>query len=40
MRMASERTPAARFHVFEHAGHAPFLTHAADVARCLRDFLA
>jgi pimeloyl-[acyl-carrier protein] methyl ester esterase len=39
MRMASERAPAARFHVFEHAGHAPFLTHAGDVARCLQDFL-
>jgi pimeloyl-ACP methyl ester carboxylesterase len=26
-------------HVVEHAGHAPFLTHADEVAARLRDFL-
>jgi pimeloyl-ACP methyl ester carboxylesterase len=26
-------------HAIEHAGHAPFLTHADEVAARLRDFL-
>jgi pimeloyl-ACP methyl ester carboxylesterase len=26
-------------HAIEHAGHAPFLTHAAEVAARLRGFL-
>jgi pimeloyl-[acyl-carrier protein] methyl ester esterase len=33
-------TPGARFAVIEHAGHAPFLTHADEVAMQLIDFLA
>ena len=40
MRVAAESSPNAEFHVIEHAGHAPFLTHADDVARLLDDFLA
>jgi pimeloyl-[acyl-carrier protein] methyl ester esterase len=39
MRAAAAMTPAARFHVVEHAGHAPFLTHADDVAVQLLGFL-
>lgn len=40
MREAAARAPQARVHVVEHAGHAPFLTHADEVAAQLRDFLA
>ena len=32
--------PDARFLQVEHAGHAPFLTHADAVADALLDFLA
>jgi pimeloyl-[acyl-carrier protein] methyl ester esterase len=39
MRLAAEHAPAARFDVIEHAGHAPFLTHADAVAARLLDFL-
>ncbi len=40
MREAAARAARARVHVVEHAGHAPFLTHADEVAAQLRDFLA
>jgi pimeloyl-[acyl-carrier protein] methyl ester esterase len=40
MRDAAALAPQARVHVVEHAGHAPFLTHADEVAAQLRDFLA
>jgi pimeloyl-[acyl-carrier protein] methyl ester esterase len=40
MRLAAGQTPSARFEVIEHAGHAPFLTHADAVAARLLDFLA
>lgn len=40
MQAAVEAAPRARFVQVEHAGHAPFLTHADDVANALRDFLA
>ena len=40
MREAAARAPHARVHVVEHAGHAPFLTHADEVAAQLRAFLA
>jgi pimeloyl-[acyl-carrier protein] methyl ester esterase len=40
MREAASRAPHAAFHVFEHAGHAPFLTHADEVAEQLRAVLA
>jgi pimeloyl-[acyl-carrier protein] methyl ester esterase len=40
MREAAALAPnAAGMHAIEHAGHAPFLTHAAEVAARLRDFL-
>ena len=39
MRMAAARAPAADFHLLEHAGHAPFLTHAREVATHLAGFL-
>jgi pimeloyl-[acyl-carrier protein] methyl ester esterase len=39
MQLAAASAPRAQFHCFEHAGHAPFLTHAADVAAVLTDFL-
>jgi pimeloyl-[acyl-carrier protein] methyl ester esterase len=39
MRLAAEATPGARFHEVAHAGHAPFLTHADEVARTLAAFL-
>ena len=32
MRDAAELAPGSTLHVVEHAGHAPFLTHAAEVA--------
>jgi pimeloyl-[acyl-carrier protein] methyl ester esterase len=38
MRAAAESAPHAEFHVIEHAGHAPFLTHADAVARRLAAF--
>ena len=39
MRQASSANPNARLVQVEHAGHAPFLTHAGTVARHLLDFL-
>jgi pimeloyl-[acyl-carrier protein] methyl ester esterase len=39
MQQASSTTPHARHAQVEHAGHAPFLTHAGVVARHLLDFL-
>lgn len=38
MRAAAELAPDARFEQVEHAGHAPFLTHAGEVADALRRF--
>ena len=40
MRAAAERVPAAEVVVVEHAGHAPFLTHADEVAAALSRFAA
>lgn len=40
MRAAAELAPHAEVHVIEHAGHAPFLTHADEVATRLDAFLA
>ena len=40
MRDAAARAPQAAFHLFEHAGHAPFLTHADEVAAQLRTVLS
>jgi len=40
IRAAAELSPNAEFHVVEHAGHAPFLTHAEVVASRLAAFLA
>lgn len=40
MRTAAERAPHSRFEQIEHAGHAPFLTHADAVADALRRFAA
>ena len=31
--------PQARFHVFEKAGHTPFLSHLTEFTRLLRDFI-
>lgn len=39
MRSAAQLAPRAQLQVVEHAGHAPFLTHAATVARVLARFL-
>ena len=39
MRDAAAMATDAEAHVIEHAGHAPFLTHADEVAGRLRDFL-
>ena len=39
MRSAAQLAPRAQLQVVEHAGHAPFLTHAATVARALARFL-
>lgn len=39
MRAAAALAPAAQFEVVEHAGHAPFLTHADEVAAHLLAFL-
>ena len=39
MQVASGMAPHARHAQVEHAGHAPFLTHADTVARHLLDFL-
>ncbi len=40
MRVSAEIAPDARFVQVEHAGHAPFLTHADEVAAALLAFLA
>ena len=40
MRDAAASAPEAEFHLVEHAGHAPFLTHADAVAARLDAFLA
>jgi pimeloyl-[acyl-carrier protein] methyl ester esterase len=40
MRAAADLVPGARFVQVEHAGHAPFLTHADAVADALLGFLA
>ena len=40
MRWSADNAPDARFVQVEHAGHAPFLTHADAVAQGLTDFLA
>jgi len=39
MRDAAALAPASIMHVVEHAGHAPFLTHAPEVALALEGFL-
>jgi pimeloyl-[acyl-carrier protein] methyl ester esterase len=39
MQAAATQTPAARFLRIEHGGHAPFLSHADEVATALRDFI-
>ena len=39
MRAAAALAPQASMHVIEHAGHAPFLTHAEAVIDRLADFL-
>ncbi len=39
MRDAAALTANAEFHVIEHAGHAPFLTHADAVAQYIDGFL-
>lgn len=39
MRDAALLAPGSSFHVVEHAGHAPFLTHADEVAARLQAFL-
>ena len=38
MREAAALAPDARFEQVEHAGHAPFLTHAEEVAAAVRRF--
>jgi pimeloyl-[acyl-carrier protein] methyl ester esterase len=40
MQLAAAQAPHARVHVVEHAGHAPFLTHADAVAAHLQEFLS
>ncbi len=39
MRAAAAVTPGAEIEVVEHAGHAPFLTHADEVASCILKFM-
>lgn len=39
LQAAATRAPGARYVEVEHAGHAPFLTHAEAVAAALREFL-
>lgn len=39
MREAAARAPDSRFECIEHAGHAPFLTHADAIATTLHDWL-
>jgi pimeloyl-[acyl-carrier protein] methyl ester esterase len=40
MQEAAALAPNASVHVIEHAGHAPFLTHADEVATLLAEFVA
>ncbi len=40
MRAAVAATPGAEMQVVEHAGHAPFLTHADEVASCILEFMS
>ena len=40
MQASAELAPEARYMQIEHAGHAPFLTHADEVAAALLQFLA
>jgi len=40
MQASAALAPESRYVQVEHAGHAPFLTHAAEVADVLFDFLA
>ena len=40
MQSAAALAPASRFHQVDSGGHAPFLTHADEVAGVLRDFAA
>lgn len=40
MRAAADLAPNSRFVPFEHSGHAPFLSHAPDVASALLEFSA
>ena len=40
MQAAAATAPGARYAQIEHAGHAPFLTHAQEVASALLGFLA
>ena len=40
MQASAGIAPDARYVQVEHAGHAPFLTHAEEVAQALRGFLA
>ena len=40
MQASAELAPGARYVQVEHAGHAPFLTHADEVAAALSPFLA
>jgi pimeloyl-[acyl-carrier protein] methyl ester esterase len=40
MAAAAALAPGAELHVVEQAGHAPFLTHADEVATRLAAFLA
>jgi pimeloyl-[acyl-carrier protein] methyl ester esterase len=39
MREAADAAPDAAFAIVEHGGHAPFLTHADEVAALLDGFL-
>jgi pimeloyl-[acyl-carrier protein] methyl ester esterase len=40
MQAAAALAPVARFHQVDSGGHAPFLTHADEVASALLDFEA
>jgi pimeloyl-[acyl-carrier protein] methyl ester esterase len=40
MRAAAALAPGSHFVQFDHGGHAPFLSHSADVATALLDFSA
>lgn len=38
--LVDELAPASSSHVFEHASHAPFISHPQETAQVLRDFVA